>query len=143
MTHIAVLDIGKTNAKVVVLDAETGAEIASARTPNTVLTDGPYPHYDVEALWAFALDAFRRFAADPGFDTISITTHGASAALLDADGELVLPVLDYEHEYPAEIRAAYDTLRPPSGSTGRYGSRARSSRWRLCPSAAPPNIADR
>ena len=117
MTHIAVLDIGKTNAKVVVLDAETGAEIASARTPNTVLTDGPYPHYDVEALWAFALDAFRRFAADPGFDTISITTHGASAALLDADGELVLPVLDYEHEYPAEIRAAYDTLRPPFAET--------------------------
>jgi sugar (pentulose or hexulose) kinase len=117
MTHIAVLDIGKTNAKVVVLDAETGAEIASARTPNTVLTDGPYPHYDVEALWAFALNAFRRFAADPGFDAISITTHGASAALLDADGELVLPVLDYEHEYPAEIRAAYDTLRPPFAET--------------------------
>ena len=117
MTHIAVLDIGKTNAKVVVLDAATGAEIAVAKTPNTVLTDGPYPHYDVEALWAFALDAFRRFSADPGFDAISITTHGASAALLDADGELVLPVLDYEHEYPAEIRAAYDALRPHFAET--------------------------
>ena len=117
MTHIAVLDIGKTNAKVVVLDAATGAEIASTRTPNTVLTDGPYPHYDVETLWAFALDAFRRFAADPGFDAISITTHGASAALLDADGGLVLPVLDYEHEYPAEIRAAYDALRPAFAET--------------------------
>jgi len=117
MTHIAVLDIGKTNAKVVVLDAETGAEIAAAKTPNVVLTDGPYPHYDVEALWAFALDAFRRFAADPGFEAISITTHGASAALLDADGKLAMPVLDYEHDYPADIRAAYDALRPAFAET--------------------------
>jgi len=117
MTHIAVLDIGKTNAKVVVLDAETGAEIAVAKTPNVVLADGPYPHYDVEELWAFALDAFRRFAADPGFEAISITTHGASAALLDADGKLAMPVLDYEHDYPADIRAAYDALRPAFAET--------------------------
>ena len=43
-SRIAVLDIGKTNAKVVVLDAATGAEIATARMANTVLKDGPYPH---------------------------------------------------------------------------------------------------
>jgi sugar (pentulose or hexulose) kinase len=110
--RIAVLDIGKTNAKVVVLDAVTGAEIASAKMANTVLKDGPYPHYDVEALWSFTLDACRRFAEAPGYDAISITTHGASAALLDADGQLAMPVLDYEHEYPQAIRDAYDTLRP-------------------------------
>ncbi|WP_337183401.1 FGGY-family carbohydrate kinase [Shinella sp.] len=111
-SRIAVLDIGKTNAKVVVLDAATGAEIAASRMANAVLKDGAYPHYDVEALWAFMLDAFRRFATEPGFDAISITTHGAAAALLDADGRLALPVLDYEHEYPQAIREAYDALRP-------------------------------
>ncbi len=116
-TRIAVLDIGKTNAKVVVLDAATGAEIAAARRANAVVKDGPYPHYDVEALWAFTLDAFRRFAREPGFDAISITTHGAAAALLAADGGLALPVLDYEHAYPQTIRKAYDALRPPFGET--------------------------
>ncbi|MGD9479370.1 FGGY-family carbohydrate kinase [Shinella sp. G-2] len=115
--HIAVLDIGKTNAKVVVLDAATGTEIAVARMANTVLTDGPYPHYDVEALWTFTLDACRRFARTPGFDAISITTHGASAALLDAGGRLVLPVLDYEHDYPQAIRDAYAAIRPPFAET--------------------------
>lgn len=115
--RIAVLDIGKTNAKVVVLDAATGAEIVAARMANTVLKDGPYPHYDVEALWLFTLDACRRFAKEPGFDAISITTHGASAALIDADGHLAMPVLDYEHEYPQSIRDAYDTLRPPFAKT--------------------------
>ena len=114
---IAVLDIGKTNAKVVILDCTTGEEIAEKRTPNRVLPGPPYPHYDIEALWAFVLEALPAFAAHPGFDAISITTHGASAALLDTEGELALPVLDYEHEYPAEIRSAYQTLRPPFSET--------------------------
>jgi sugar (pentulose or hexulose) kinase len=115
--HIAVLDIGKTNAKVVVVDSATGTEIAAVRTANTVLRNGPYPHYDIEGLWTFALDALTSLAASPGFDAISITTHGASAALLAGDGSLALPVLDYEHDYPAATRDAYDLLRPPFAET--------------------------
>ncbi len=110
--RVAVFDIGKTNAKVVVLDGETGDEIAVVKTPNVVLGDGIYPHYNVEGLWSFALDALRSFAQAPGFDAISVTTHGASAALLDAAGNLAMPVLDYEHEYPETTRAAYARLRP-------------------------------
>ncbi|MDQ0564048.1 sugar (pentulose or hexulose) kinase [Rhizobium mesoamericanum] len=115
--RIAVLDIGKTNAKVVVLDSATGAEVAAARTPNTVLKDGPYPHYDTDKLWSFTLDSLRAFAKEPGFDAISITTHGASAALLDKAGNLAMPVLDYEHEYPAAFRDAYARARPPFAET--------------------------
>ena len=89
--RIAVLDIGKTNAKVVVLDSETGAEIAVLKRPNIAIKTGRYPHYDVEALWSFALDALKSLAREPGFDAISITTHGASAALLGRDGALAMP----------------------------------------------------
>lgn len=117
MQRIAVLDIGKTNAKVVVLDCTTGQELAVLKTPNQVLQGPPYPHYDVEKLWAFFTDALKSFAQKPGFDAISITTHGASAALLDEDGALALPVLDYEHEYPDAIRAEYAALRPAFGKT--------------------------
>lgn len=115
--RIAVLDIGKTNAKVVVLDSATGAEIAVRKQPNTVIRDGLYPHYDIEALWSFALASLKAFASEPGFDAISITTHGAAAALLGADGKLAMPVIDYEHEYPQAIRDAYDALRPPFAET--------------------------
>ena len=114
---IAVLDIGKTNAKVVVLDCATGEEIGEKRTPNRVLPGPPYPHYDIEALWAFTLEALNAFAKEPGFDAISITTHGASMALLDAGGKLALPVLDYEHQYPREIQEAYRAIRPPFSGT--------------------------
>jgi sugar (pentulose or hexulose) kinase len=115
--RIAVLDIGKTNAKVVVLDSRTGAEIAVLKRPNITIKTGPYPHYDIEALWSFALDALKSLAREPGFDAISITTHGAAAALLGQDGTLAMPVIDYEHEYPQEIRDAYARLRPSFDET--------------------------
>ncbi|MBB6487328.1 FGGY-family carbohydrate kinase [Rhizobium lusitanum] len=110
--RIAVIDIGKTNAKVVVLEAETGSEIAGVKTSNSVVKTGLYPHYDIERLWSFIIEALKGFATVPGFDAISITTHGASMALLDADGNLALPVLDYEYTYPHPIRQAYGEFRP-------------------------------
>ncbi|MBB3660330.1 sugar (pentulose or hexulose) kinase [Rhizobium sp. BK650] len=115
--RIAVLDIGKTNAKVVVLDSATGNEIAVRKRPNTVIRDGLYPHYDIEALWDFTLASLKAFASEPGFDAISITTHGAAAALLDIGGRLAMPVIDYEHEYPRDISDAYDALRPSFDET--------------------------
>lgn len=114
---IAVLDIGKTNAKLVLLDCATGAEIAEQRIANRILPGPPYPHYDIETLWQFALGALKKFAAEPGFDAISITTHGASAVLVDERGELALPVLDYEHRYPQTICDGYASLRPPFQET--------------------------
>jgi sugar (pentulose or hexulose) kinase len=59
----------------------------------------------------------KSFSADPGFDAISITTHGASAVLLDAGGDLALPALDYEHRYPDAVNEAYDRLRPSFDET--------------------------
>lgn len=115
--RVAVIDIGKTNAKVVLLDGKSGAEIAVRKTPNTVIPAPPYPHYDIEALWSFIQATLAEFARAPGFDVISITTHGASAVLLSKDGELALPVLDYEFEYPQAIRDAYAKLRPEFSET--------------------------
>ncbi|OLP57959.1 carbohydrate kinase [Xaviernesmea oryzae] len=117
ISRIAVIDIGKTNAKLVVVERESGAEIAARRMPNRVLTDGLYPHYDTEGLWRFILEALGAIYQETSFQAISVTTHGAAAALLDAKGGLAMPVLDYEHLYPAEIQAAYDRLRPDFAET--------------------------
>ncbi|MBO3761367.1 FGGY-family carbohydrate kinase [Ciceribacter sp. L1K22] len=115
--RIAVIDIGKTNAKVVVVDAVTGVELAVRKTANAVLSGPSYPHYDIEALWQFILKTLKDFAANTGFDALSITTHGASAALLDADGKLALPVLDYEYLYPDTVTVVYRELRPAFSDT--------------------------
>jgi sugar (pentulose or hexulose) kinase len=115
---IAVIDIGKTNAKVALVDLERLAETDVRRTPNDVLRDGPYPHYDVERLWSFILDSLRDLGRTAPIDAISITTHGATAALVDEAGNLALPILDYEHTGPEALAAEYDTVRPPFDETG-------------------------
>jgi sugar (pentulose or hexulose) kinase len=115
--RIAVIDIGKTNAKVAIVDAATLTELALRKMPNVVLADGPYPHFDVEGHWKFILASLRNLNRDFPFDAISITTHGASAALVNEDGTLALPMLDYEFTGPDELTAEYDAVRPPFSET--------------------------
>jgi len=115
---VAVIDIGKTNAKLALVDLASMTETLVVKTPNTVLLDGPYPHFDVERLWDFVLDGLSAFSRQHPVDAISVTTHGVAAALLDAEGKLALPVLDYEHDGPEQLARDYDAARPPFAQTG-------------------------
>ncbi len=117
-SHVAVIDIGKTNAKLVLVDRDTLTEVAVITRPNTVLPGPPWPHFDVEGHWAFLLDGLRDFHETHGVDAISITTHGACAALLDRDGNLAAPILDYEFAGPDDLADNYDAIRPPFSVTG-------------------------
>jgi sugar (pentulose or hexulose) kinase len=104
---LIVLDIGKTNAKLALIDA-TGHVLAEQRRANVVLNDGPYPHLDTEGIWNWMLDVCRGFAQLAEVSAIVPVTHGATAALVSASG-LALPVLDYEAQLPG---VDYDALRP-------------------------------
>lgn len=112
LNRIGVIDIGKSNAKVAVVDLETRTELMVRKRPNTVDRGGKYPHFDIEGLWQFALGALRELNAESPLEAISITTHGASAALVAEDGSLALPVLDYEFAGPDQLAADYDAVRP-------------------------------
>ncbi|CAN7325539.1 FGGY family carbohydrate kinase [Pseudoduganella sp. LjRoot289] len=110
-----VLDIGKTNVKLALIDA-AGATLAERRMPNAIVQDGLYPHHDVERIWNWMLDTMRGFSLQARVTAIVPVTHGATAALVDGDG-LVLPVLDYEFELPKSHDAAYRALRPAYSSS--------------------------
>ena len=112
MSHVGVIDIGKTNAKVAVVDSKNLSEIAVRTRPNAVLSGAPYPHFDIEGIWAFIKAALGELNDQFPLSAISITTHGATAALVDADGALTLPVLDYEFDGPDTTRSAYDAIAP-------------------------------
>lgn len=118
MTNIAVIDIGKTNAKLAVVSTEDLSEIAVVTCPNTVRPGPPYPHFDVDGHWEFLLAALARFNGDHGISAIVITTHGACAALIDENGSLAAPILDYEHTGPEALAVEYDALRPSFDETG-------------------------
>ncbi len=118
LRHIAVIDIGKTNAKVALVDLTTLSEVALRRIANAPVRQAPYPHHDVEGLWTFILNSLASLNREQRIDAISITTHGATGALVDAAGELVMPVLDYEFDGPDRLSAEYDAVRPPFAETG-------------------------
>lgn len=115
---IAVVDIGKTNAKVVLVDGESFQEIAACTMPNSVVNTAPYPHFDTEKLWAFIVESLGALNRERPIDAISVTTHGATAALVGEDGDLVLPVLDYEHDGPQALADAYRAARPRFAESG-------------------------
>lgn len=117
---LIVLDIGKTNVKLALVDAG-GKLLAEQRRPNTIRADGPYPHHDTDGIWEWMLATCKGFAGRARITAIVPVTHGATAALVDDDG-LVLPVLDYEAALPgvdyAAVRPLYsDTFSPllPAG----------------------------
>jgi sugar (pentulose or hexulose) kinase len=115
---VGVIDVGKSNAKVAAVDLDAMREAGVLTAPNRVLRAGPYPHYDVEGLWGFMLDGLARLHRAHGIEALTVTTHGAAAALLDKGGGLAAPVIDYEHDGPDELAAAYDAIRPDFAETG-------------------------
>jgi sugar (pentulose or hexulose) kinase len=113
---VAVLDIGKSNAKVVLIDRGEGRTLGTRTIANTVRRERPYPHCDIDGLWRFALDGLKALNREKPIEGISITTHGATAAVVDDAGP-VLPVLDYEHDGPEQTATEYDATRPPFAET--------------------------
>jgi len=116
--RVAVIDIGKTNAKLALVDMANLSEIAVRTRPNTVRPGPPWPHFDLDGHWDFLLDGLAEMHRAHGIDAISVTTHGASGVLLDAHGALAAPMLDYEHDGPRSVAAAYDAIRPDFTETG-------------------------
>lgn len=116
--HIAVIDIGKTNAKLALVDRQALTELAVVAQPNTVLPGPPWPHFDTEGLWSFFLSSLKALAGAHRIDAIAVTTHGACAAWLDSAGNLAAPVLDYEWAGPESRALEYNALRPDFAETG-------------------------
>jgi sugar (pentulose or hexulose) kinase len=111
---VAVFDVGKTNIKLVVFDAD-GRVIADRSHPNAALSpdaDCPYLRLDTERAWRFLIPTLKEVGAGHAIEAISITTHGASGVLVTESG-VALPPVDYEFDGFVAVDAAYDAARPP------------------------------
>lgn len=107
MTVIVVMDIGKTNAKLCVVNASSGKLESSVTTETRTLDSGPYPHLDTSSMWAWFVAGLKQLGKVHSIQYIVVTAHGATAALLDDDG-LVMPVMDYEFSGLDDYRDQYD-----------------------------------
>lgn len=115
---VAVLDIGKTNLKVLVFDA-AGRLIAERGRANHPLPPDdacPYLHLDTEGAWRFLIDSLAELAGAHDIEAISLTTHGAAGVLV-GERDAVLAPIDYETDVLEAEAGEYDALRPPFAET--------------------------
>ena len=115
--NIVVLDIGKTHAKVLLFNTLASKELLIFQRKNLIINEPPYPHFDVDALKSFIINALTEIGKSYSVDSVFTSTHGACAAFISNE-ELVLPVLDYEFEGPDTVRPDYDKIRPEFSQTG-------------------------
>lgn len=94
------------------VDLDEGTEIAARRMVYRPSEDGPYPHFDVHEAWTFVCEAIHEVNREHPIEALSVAARGACAALVDAEGELALPILDDTYAGPDELHAEYDAVRP-------------------------------
>jgi sugar (pentulose or hexulose) kinase len=108
--RIAVLDIGKTNLKLLVA-SDDGWPLETHSIPNTANTTGPYLAYDLARLEEWFLDILAKVSHRHAIGAVIATAHGCGAVLVDEDRP-VLPMMDYDAVPPPAIDAAYARIAP-------------------------------
>ncbi len=140
---IALFDVGKSNAKLSIVDPCAGVELWSARRANGTVTTGAIRELDIVAIEQWLLASLREAPARQRIARIVPVAHGAAAVLLDAEGR-VLAAPDYEdprfdevaHEYAASRDVYASTFSPhlPAGlNLGRqlhFLERRHPASWR-------------
>jgi len=114
-----VLDVGKTNVKIHVLD-DRQRSLATYTKDNQVQNNVPYPHADVDGIWQWMMEVFRVCSAEYEIGAIAVSAHGATAALVDSTlpgNGLALPIMDYEWPGVESLNESYEQLRPPFQET--------------------------
>ncbi len=92
--HIAVLDIGKTNKKILIFDQDLKlVDEKFTRIPE-IIKDG-VEFDDVDALKSWILDALSHFSGQYDIKVIATSGHGATYSLVDDDANNVVPQVAY------------------------------------------------
>ena len=104
----AVFDVGKSKVRLCAVDDRGGAMLSFERS-NPVKPGPPYPHFDVDDLFAWLVRGLSEIAHDFEVHSIVPVSHGACAALIE-DEQLALPVLDYEFAGVGEIDSEYESI---------------------------------
>ncbi len=116
MSGMAVLDVGKTNAKLVAFSRD-GEILEQLRHPQRVVVVDGLRVLDVDGIFGWLETALAALRGRHDLAGLMVSTHGCSCALLAEDKTLAAPILDYEHEIPAEANAAFARLAPPFSET--------------------------
>lgn len=109
-----VIDIGKTNIKIHVLDRSHN-NLATFNKKNNVFHNSFYDAVDVEGIWTWIIKTIKICSQNFQINSLVVSGHGATGALIDTSkGEdgLVLPIMDYEWNGLESVNVEYEGIRP-------------------------------
>jgi len=114
-SNIAVVDVGKTNKKLLVFDP--GLRVlheASVTIPETTDEDG-YPCEDIALVTDWLKDAVGRVIVDDRLNVgqLNFSGYGASFVHLDHKGEPVTPLYNYLKPFPEAVKDRFETAFGP------------------------------
>lgn len=113
---IALIDIGKTNAKLSVVEPHSGTEIRGSRRANAIV-QGPFGReLDVKAIEQWLIQALRDAPHKERISCIVPVAHGAAAVLLDRNHSIVAAP-DYEDTCFEAVHDEYRKQRDPYSRT--------------------------
>src|SRR5882757_6279939 len=108
--RIAVLDIGKTNVKLLVA-SDDGWPLETLSIANAASASAPYLARDLAGLEQWFLDALAEMSRRHAIGAVIAAAHGCGAVLVEGN-EPVLPMMDYEAVTPPDIDEAYALMAP-------------------------------
>ena len=112
-----VFDCGATNVRVIAMD-KSGKQLASHALPNEIDEDPHYPGgriWDLDKLWQKLVSAAKHVTAEIDCNRIAgatVTTFGVDGAFVDAQGELLYPVISWQCERTTPIMANIEKYIP-------------------------------
>ncbi|RWX81841.1 carbohydrate kinase [Neorhizobium lilium] len=112
---MAVFDLGKTNSKLHVFFPD-GSVVAESRTRPVWRDEGGLRVLDDQHLLGWMQEQLEAAVERHGVTGVMFSGHGCTFALIE-DGELAMPILDYEQEPPADVAARVDALLPDFAET--------------------------
>ena len=93
----AVLDIGKTNKKTLILDSKLKI-VAQEKTSLSEYESDGVRLEQPEQIFNWFLEMLTKFTDEYDIKSIAVTTQGASLVCLDKDGSLIIPPLAYTND---------------------------------------------
>jgi sugar (pentulose or hexulose) kinase len=116
LRYAAVLELGRTEVSLALIDLITYREIKSRKLQIRPLRQ-PYLHFDVAEIWKFLVAGLKHYQSGYDINAISFASSVAPMALLDQDNALVLPVLHPDDPGPEDLRSVYELVRPTFAET--------------------------
>ncbi|WP_083478301.1 FGGY family carbohydrate kinase [Lacinutrix himadriensis] len=105
MNVIAVIDIGKTNKKILLFDESFELIYRNATRFDEVSDEDGYPCDDIVSIEDWIQSEIKRIQAEGKYaiKAINFSTHGASLIYLDADGNRITPLYNYLKPLDLEV----------------------------------------